>query len=130
MIVQLRFRRATSAEWASTNPILAAGEPGWDSSVNRFKIGNGVSRWDILAFQSYDPAGIQSLLAAAEMAVFDAEAAANEAQAWAESAGGGGGGGSGGTLTQDPNDPGTFISGAGTIFVEDPNDPGTFLMGA
>ena len=46
------LRRGTSVEWASKNPILAAGEAGVDLTLNQFKIGDGVTPWSSLAFQS------------------------------------------------------------------------------
>jgi hypothetical protein len=66
----VQFRRGTAAEWAATNPILAAGEMGYErdvplsdpSSTDTFsytdpafgsgaiKIGDGVTRWADLPY--------------------------------------------------------------------------------
>ena len=45
----MQQRRGTAAQWISTNsgngPILNAGEIGWESDTNKFKVGDGVSYW-------------------------------------------------------------------------------------
>lgn len=50
MSVQLKFRRGTAAQWTSSNPTLAAGELGIETDTNRFKIGNGSTAWNSLAY--------------------------------------------------------------------------------
>lgn len=47
---QIQLRRGTAALWTSTNPILAAGEPGVESDTGYMKIGNGTSTWTALAY--------------------------------------------------------------------------------
>lgn len=42
MAVQIQVRRGTASQWTSTNPNLAAGEIGFETDTNRFKIGTGV----------------------------------------------------------------------------------------
>lgn len=46
----IKIRRATSSEWLSANPVLALGELGADITLNRLKIGDGVSNWQALPF--------------------------------------------------------------------------------
>lgn len=41
----IQFRRGPSTEWLDTNPVLASGEPGFDTSANLFKIGDGLTPW-------------------------------------------------------------------------------------
>lgn len=41
----------TSTEWANKNPILKLGEIGYDTTQNKFKIGDGASNWNSLEFQ-------------------------------------------------------------------------------
>jgi hypothetical protein len=41
----IQFRRGNSAEWASSNPVLASGEPGYDLSSNILRIGDGLTNW-------------------------------------------------------------------------------------
>lgn len=60
MLVQQQFRRGTSTEWTTANPILAAGEVGVDLTQSKFKIGDGTSPWNSLAFAT-GSAGAQGL---------------------------------------------------------------------
>ena len=45
----MQQRRGTASQWVSSNagagPILNAGEIGWESDTNKFKIGDGVNNW-------------------------------------------------------------------------------------
>jgi hypothetical protein len=54
MATRMQQRRGTAAQWVSSNagdgPILNAGEIGWESDTNKFKIGDGVSYWDDLTY--------------------------------------------------------------------------------
>lgn len=42
------LRSGTAAEWASANPVLAAGEPGLETDTAIFKIGDGTTAWATL----------------------------------------------------------------------------------
>ena len=44
----ITFRKGSSSQWNSTNPVLASGEPGYDITNNILKIGDGVSNWNNL----------------------------------------------------------------------------------
>ncbi len=46
----IRLRRDTAATWTSTNPVLAAGEPGVETNTGRMKVGNGVLGWTALPY--------------------------------------------------------------------------------
>lgn len=61
MLVQMQMRRGTTTEWTTANPVLAAGEMGYDTSQNKFKIGDGVTNWNSLVFAS-GPAGPTGLI--------------------------------------------------------------------
>lgn len=54
MATRMQQRRGTAAQWISTNngngPILAAGEIGFESDTNKFKIGDGVNHWVDLTY--------------------------------------------------------------------------------
>tara|TARA_Y100000592_G_scaffold28743_1_gene45781 strand:+ start:1124 stop:2401 length:1278 start_codon:yes stop_codon:yes gene_type:complete len=50
MPTQIQLRRDTAADWTSNNPTLAAGEFGWESDTNRFKIGTGSAAWNSLEY--------------------------------------------------------------------------------
>lgn len=53
VIYKTRFqmRRGSSQEWESVNPILRDGEPGWDNTVKKHKIGDGILNWNDLPYQ-------------------------------------------------------------------------------
>ena len=54
MATRMQQRRGTAAQWISTNagagPVLNAGEMGWDSDTNKFKIGDGTNNWSSLDY--------------------------------------------------------------------------------
>lgn len=45
MSVQIMLRRGTTAEWIAANPILADGEPGYDSDAHTLRFGNGTDHY-------------------------------------------------------------------------------------
>jgi len=45
---RFQLRRGTSAEWAAANPVLSAGEPGFDLDTGEQRIGDGVTAWSDL----------------------------------------------------------------------------------
>jgi Major tropism determinant N-terminal domain len=49
-INSVRMRRGTASAWTTTNPILDNGEFGYDSTNNKFKIGDGTLRWSALSY--------------------------------------------------------------------------------
>lgn len=50
MAVIIQLRRDTAANWAAANPVLASGEPGYETDTGLHKIGNGVSAWNALSY--------------------------------------------------------------------------------
>ena len=48
----IKLRRDTAANWASTNPTLAAGEQGYESDTGLSKIGDGSTAWTALPYAS------------------------------------------------------------------------------
>jgi hypothetical protein len=44
------LRRGTSTAWSTANPVLAQGEPGFETDTNRLKIGDGLTHWNSLAY--------------------------------------------------------------------------------
>ena len=55
MATRMIQRRGTSAEWSSANPVLAAGEIGFETDTQKFKFGDGTTAWaDITYFASAD----------------------------------------------------------------------------
>ena len=47
---RLSFRKGTTSEWAGNDPVLIPGEPAYDTSVNKFKIGDGLKSWTELPY--------------------------------------------------------------------------------
>ena len=47
-MARFQFRRDTSTNWASTNPVLLPGEIGIDTTLLHFKLGDGVTAWNSL----------------------------------------------------------------------------------
>jgi hypothetical protein len=53
MATRMQQRRSLAADWTTANPILAAGEIGFETDTNKFKIGDGVNHWaDLVYFTS------------------------------------------------------------------------------
>ena len=50
--VRLKIRRDTTTNWSANNPILLSGEVGYDQTKNQFKLGNGSTDWNSLAYYS------------------------------------------------------------------------------
>ena len=50
MATRMQQRRGTAAQWTAADPILAAGEIGFESDTGQFKIGDGVNHWDDISY--------------------------------------------------------------------------------
>lgn len=46
----IRFRRGTAAQWSQVNPVLASGEPGFETDTGKQKIGDGAKPWSQLDY--------------------------------------------------------------------------------
>ena len=46
----VKVKRATAARWASQNPVLAAGEIGYETDTRKMKLGDGTSSWTQLSY--------------------------------------------------------------------------------
>lgn len=46
----IKLRRDTAAAWTAANPVLADGEPGYETDTNRIKVGDGVNAWALLPY--------------------------------------------------------------------------------
>ena len=67
MATRMQQRRGTAAQWTAANPTLAAGEIGFETDTNKFKMGNGSSAWTSLAYFVdasivFDSSEVQSLV--------------------------------------------------------------------
>jgi hypothetical protein len=56
MTTRIKLRRDTAANWTTTNPILAAGEPGLETDTGKVKYGNGTTPWTQLSYGGGDGA--------------------------------------------------------------------------
>jgi hypothetical protein len=57
----IQLRRDTTANWTSANPILAQGEFGYDTTLKKLKIGDGISHWLELDYITLTPTEIEDL---------------------------------------------------------------------
>jgi len=48
MATRMQQRRGTAADWSAANPVLAAGEIGFESDTGVIKVGDGVTAWNTL----------------------------------------------------------------------------------
>jgi len=52
MSVVIQLKRGTAAEWVAANPVLAIGEIGIETDTWLYKIGNGSTAWNSLAYNA------------------------------------------------------------------------------
>lgn len=52
LIVRVCHAYATSAQWSNANPVLMSGEMGVESDTQKYKIGDGVTKWSNLSYAS------------------------------------------------------------------------------
>jgi len=50
MAIQIQYRNDTAANWTSANPVLLAGEIGYETDTGKAKIGNGSTAWTTLGY--------------------------------------------------------------------------------
>jgi len=50
MPIQIQLRRGTETEWSTANPTLAEGELGLETDTSKFKVGDGSTAWNSLAY--------------------------------------------------------------------------------
>lgn len=65
---RIKVRRATSAQWATANPVLEDGEQGYDKTLKQYKTGDGATAWASLPFDRIDAGNIDNLPAAGQSA--------------------------------------------------------------
>lgn len=68
---RLVTRNNTAANFASTNPILLAGEMGMERDTKKFKFGDGITAWNALPYASANPAIIKTTNPASTDSVYD-----------------------------------------------------------
>ena len=52
MAIQIQYRRGSASQWTTTNPVLAIGEPGYETDTGKFKVGDGSATWTALPYSS------------------------------------------------------------------------------
>lgn len=52
MADKIQLRRDTAANWTTANPVLAQGEEGYELDTGKRKVGDGVTTWNSLAYDS------------------------------------------------------------------------------
>jgi hypothetical protein len=50
MGITIQHRRGTAAQWTAANPVLANGEPGYETDTGLLKYGDGVTAWVALGY--------------------------------------------------------------------------------
>ena len=65
---RVKIRRDTSANWATSNPVLTDGEQGYDKTLKQTKTGDGSTAWATLPFNRVDASHVDNLPAAGQTA--------------------------------------------------------------
>ena len=65
---RIKMRRDTSANWATSNPVLLDGELGFDKTLKQYKTGDGLTAWTSLVFNRIDAADVVNLPASGQSA--------------------------------------------------------------
>jgi hypothetical protein len=50
MATRIQVRRGSTSDWNTSNPILTEGEFGYNTTLDKFKIGDGTSTWSVLEY--------------------------------------------------------------------------------
>lgn len=64
LIASIQFRRGKAIEWTNKDPLLDAGEPGYEENTGKFKIGDGIRTWNNLPYAN--SVGLDGLFATVE----------------------------------------------------------------
>lgn len=62
MAIRIQFRRGSAADWATANPVLAAGELGYESDTGQIKIGTGSTAWNVLSYGAVSEAYVNDAI--------------------------------------------------------------------
>jgi predicted transcriptional regulator len=58
MATRMQQRRGTATQWTTANPILSAGEIGFETDTGQFKMGDGITNWaDLSYFKNLEDLG-------------------------------------------------------------------------
>lgn len=81
---RVKVRRDTSANWATSNPVLLDGEQGYDKTLKQYKTGDGTTAWATLPFTRIDAGNIDNLPASLTAAQVDSQITAKGYQTAAQ----------------------------------------------
>ena len=73
MAAIIQFRRDTAANWTSNNPTLAAGEIGYETDTEKYKIGDGSTAWTSLGYTTFGGISQQLIDAKGDLVVGTAD---------------------------------------------------------
>jgi trimeric autotransporter adhesin len=59
---KIQFRRSIATDWVAVNPILSAGEVGYETDSRKFKIGDGTTAWNSLGYGAIFPSEFNELV--------------------------------------------------------------------
>jgi len=59
---RIQLRRDTAANWTAVNPVLAAGEAGYETDSHQLKIGDGSTAWNALSYVATGNGFLRNLL--------------------------------------------------------------------
>lgn len=51
-LARVRYRQDTAANWTAQNPVLAAGEPAYETDTKRTKVGDGTTAYNDLSYNT------------------------------------------------------------------------------
>jgi major tropism determinant Mtd-like protein len=83
---RIQVRRDTGASWTTANPVLAAGEIGYEIDTGKVKLGNGLSTWNDLvyavgaAFSENEKAKLATVQTGAQVNPADLDGVADSAE--------------------------------------------------
>ena len=72
-MTRIQFKRGSTLDWETANPVLLEGTPGYDTTTGAFKVGDGNTAWEDLG-----AVGGDAVAAAAEIAALTARITALE----------------------------------------------------
>jgi len=67
MPTKIQVRRGTASQWTTSNPVLSAGELGFETDTTKFKIGDGTTNWAGLDYLDYTDARVDDRIAVASV---------------------------------------------------------------
>jgi hypothetical protein len=62
MAKKIQIRRGNATDWTNFNPVLSSGEIGYDTTNKSFKVGDGTTLWNSLAYTFITPTTLTTIL--------------------------------------------------------------------